>query len=160
MVPWQRGSIEGHWTTRLGIVESVDEGKAFVCKLWLSSGKERHRATFRSASNASNLYSHLKLIQSDVHAILTPVIHARDKNKREKKQVTTITDIIAKTQQRTLDEALLCFFAAPDVPQTLFESKRFENVLRAINANVKISTKKTLAFRLWDKLNDTILRIN
>ena len=121
------GPLEDHWTSTLKLVETEDEGKAFVCQVCIAGGVQRRRATFRSPRNASNLYSHFKLVHPEVYAIIAPIIQSRQKNKKARTQTGTIIDSFARSRQCVVDEALLCLFAAPDVPTRLLDNYRFQN---------------------------------
>ena len=117
MASRQRGPREGHSTTALGLIERGNDGSSLECNICISAGKERHKATLRSAVNSSNLYCHLMLVHPSVDSILVPVIQNRDKNKRTKIQSIAISDMIEKSKQNSFEEALLCLYSSPDVSQ-------------------------------------------
>eukprot|EP00171_Calliarthron_tuberculosum_P023086 IDg23086t1 len=153
------GPMEGHWTETLRLIDSSDDGKAFVCKSCVSNGVNRERATLRSAHNASNLYSHLKQVHPEIYSVLTPIVQGRERNKKPMVQSTTITEVMARSTKRVINDAFVRLFASPDLPKRLLENARFKTLLRAINSNVKVPTRSTLNSWLWDKFRVTINRI-
>lgn len=144
MAPVRRsGPMDGHWMTTLRFIDSTDDGCGFVCTLW-SGGKQHGQSTFRSARNASNLYSHVRLVYPSIHVIISLVTSSLQKSKKPITQSTTISDIMVRSQQRSFDESLLCLFASPDVSNRLFGDKRFQNVLKSINPNVRVPSRATI----------------
>ena len=91
---------------------------------------------------------------------MEPIICSTDKNKRIKvDQNTTIKSVLARSKFKTFQEALLCMFASPDVPQRLFINPRFIRVLQALNKKVSISSRGTLNSRLRNRFKMTIDQI-
>ncbi len=147
------GPIEGHWTTTLKLVESIDNGKAFIYSLCTSAGVTTRRATIQCSQSASNLYSHFKYKHSDVHAVITPIIQSRYNNIRARTQCTTITQVVANSRKLLVVKAFLCLFASPDLPKNLLENRRFCCLVHAICPYVAVLTRKTLNSLLWDYFN-------
>lgn len=144
----------------LHLIEPDDDGNAFLCQICLRSADgSADRARFRSANTSSNLYSHFKHVHSEVFSILEPLIKAKVNNKRRRldnPRQGTIETMVVRSQERTFDECLLQFFAAPDIPKNVLEHCRFQNLIKAANSNLKTPTVKTLNSRLWTKFNTVI----
>eukprot|EP00171_Calliarthron_tuberculosum_P004297 IDg4297t1 len=154
------GPMDGHWMTSLYLIESDDSGKAFICQICVRGADgNRDRARFRSANNASNLYSHFKHVHSEVYSILEPLIQAKINNKRQRTndaQQGTIERMVVRSKEKAFYEFLLQFFAAPDIPKSVLEHCRFKKLINAANPLLKLPTVKTLNSRLWSKFNNVI----
>lgn len=154
------GPMDGHWMQELKMIEPEDEGKAFICLVCIrDKGVDRSNAKFRSANNASNLYSHFKHVHSAMFSVLELLIQARVNNKRrctEKSRQGTIGQAFVRSNQKSFDQALLSFFSAPDVPNAVISSNRFKKVISAANSSLSVPTVKTLNSRLWTKFNSVI----
>lgn len=157
------GPIEGHWMTTLSLVESKNDGKDFLCLICKrEDGVSDDKATFRSENTASNMYSHIRCRHPSVYDVLRPIIDGRKHNKRQclpepgKMSQTTIATSNGRGKQSRFDEALLRYFAGPDVPKNTIEYKRFKDVVLAANPCLRIATTKTLNARLWCRFNETI----
>lgn len=149
--------------TTLSLVVSEDNGNAFLCLICQrNDGVDEEKATFRSSGSASNMYSHMKYRHPKVYSVLQPVIDGRKNNKRQcvprqgTMEQTTIKSVNSEGRQSKFDEALLRYFAGPDVPKNLIEYKRFKEVVLAANPALSIATTKTLNARLWHRFNETI----
>ena len=111
------GPLTGHWFESLGLIEVVEDVKAFVCQKCTASGQNQERSTIRSASNASNFYTHFKLVHSETHSILQPLIQARIKNKRTRVEHMTIADSMSRSRQKLTSDFLVQMFSSPDIPK-------------------------------------------
>ncbi len=76
------GPMDGHWGPTLGLIGSVDDGNAFICKSCVSSGMSRERSTLRSSASASNLYTHFRQVYPEINTVISPIVQSREKNKR------------------------------------------------------------------------------
>lgn len=104
------GPLDGHWITTLSFNESSNVGSAFA--LCYSSHRTNNgvQLHFAQAKSALNLYSHIKLIRTSVHRIISPIVVGREKKNKPKTQTTTISDMMARSQQHSFEEALLNLF--------------------------------------------------
>lgn len=110
----------------LQLIRTCDDGNAFVCKVCMYGGASLRHATLRSENSACNVYSHFRLVQSEMYALVEPIVQSREKNKRPKTQLKTLTEVLVRSRQRVVDDALLCLFSAPDELKRLLESVRFK----------------------------------
>lgn len=53
-------------------------------------------------------------------------------------------------------DALLTFFASPDIPKSILTNKRFEILIQSANSLLTILTMKTLNTRMWYMFNSTL----
>eukprot|EP00171_Calliarthron_tuberculosum_P023067 IDg23067t1 len=143
------------------MIESTDEGRGFVCHVCVRTKDiSRENATFRSARNASNMYSHFKHVHANIYEVLDPFIQARTHNKRQRiatqKHQGTIQGSLVRLNQRTFNEAMMRFFASPDVPKAVLENPRFKEVIAVANPSLSVSTVRTLNSRLWSKFHSML----
>ena len=138
------------------LIEISSDGKYFTCVTSVDSGGDRVRATLRCSKSASNMYVHIKTKHPSIYGLIEPIIRSRELKKRSRTQCTTISDIFARSRQRAMDEAFLCFFSSPDIQKSMIEHPRFQELLRSMSPNVLIPTVKTLTSRLWDKFYATL----
>ena len=153
------GPLNGHWCSTLQLIEVDQDGTAFVCKLCVQLGVEEERATIKSARNASNLYAHMKTKHSTIYEILSPVIQGRNKNKRARIEHIPMSEAIARSRQKTFDDALVALFSSPDIPKSILEHQRFIRLIRSSNPLLKVATVKTVNSWLWCRFHSTISRI-
>ena len=114
--------LESHRTETLNLVYVVDDVRAFVCKTCTPQGETRESSTVKTTHNASNLYSHVKLLRNNIFALIEPTISSRDKNKRAKVS-TTIEESLANSEVRKFNNALLSLFSVSDLPKSLISTK-------------------------------------
>ena len=108
--------LNGHWLVQLRIVRSIGERKGGIRLLCIDSGKNAEQSTIRTSCRVSNMYFHIMIVHSEVYYVLFPIIKGRQKNKSPRTTSSTIGEVMSRSRKRTIDEALLCLFVCPDVP--------------------------------------------
>ncbi len=57
----------------LRLIQSEDERDAFLCQVCIADSGGQQSGTMRSSRNASNLYSHCKLVRPEIHTIIAAI---------------------------------------------------------------------------------------
>ncbi len=109
------GPLHNHSTSTVELTESV-------C---VRSGVEQLETKFRSAHNASSLYSYFKHVHPEIYDVIQLIVENRGKNKRLKKYIYIVTEAFARSTQRKADDALLCLYANPDTSKNVLNNPRF-----------------------------------
>ncbi len=140
----RRGPLWGHWMGKLGLIISVEDGEAFICSASVADGVTETRATFRCSGSASNMYTHFKTKHHDIYSIVRSVIQGRTNNKRARTYYTTISDVVARSRQKSVESAFLYFFASSDIPKSMIEQPRFKHLLNTVNDKFTVSSSLLL----------------
>ena len=99
-----------NWLSVLQIIEPEDDHKIFLRKVYVSDRKPVNQATLRSPSLRTNVFTNFRLVHPNLLSIIQPIVGTRERNKREKNKLTTLTKVFVLSHRILVDETLVSLF--------------------------------------------------